>query len=243
MNYKEIESQIKATSQEIINKKLGVVKSEHIKKRFIDEEKVFDVKKVREEITKSPLIIKENIKNATNIENIISEKISSFVTPKIRKVDKYIINERNIYREIKETPKSYFDNINERIEERVLLNRQHNVSEENVRRDIQRSTVIYKTPISLKEIEDKIESVDKKSAKTPPLSGYQRYKTQESQPINMPRELRTEPQSKVKTLQEKDVMRMIESYMSRIDIDTISDTIMDRVEEEMLSQRRRSGLI
>lgn len=242
INRKYIQFNVKQTLSEIVNKNLQPLKTKHIKKFFTDQNKILDVKHITENLELPPLIVRENIKNIGDIENIITRKLSSTPTPKINSLDRYTFGQKNIYREIQDIPRTYFNNITDNLQEKILLQRHHNISPENIYRDIQRSSVIYKNPISLKELEDKIDksSVEKKPPQKVPVK---RPNIQREQIPQVQRPFPVETQPKGKMLQEKDVIRMIESYMQGLDIDTISDVVMDRVEEEILSQKRRSGLV
>ncbi len=242
VNYKDIEFDVRETLSEIVDKNLQTIQTKSVKKFFTDQKKISNIKNINESLELPPLILRENIKNIGDIENIITRKLSFVSPPKISSLDRYTFNEKNIYREIQDIPRTYFNNITDNFEEKVLLQRQHNISPENIYRDIQRSSVIYKNPVSLKELQDKIDksSVEKKST---PKMPDKRSNIQKEQIPQLQRPFPAQTQPKGKMLQEKDVIRMIESYMRGLDVDTISDVVMNRVEEEILSQKRRSGIV
>lgn len=242
INQSDIDLLIKTTSQEIINKALTTKQIKHVKKSLIDEKVLSSVKNKSEQLFKSPLISRERIRNVKVIKNDIYEKFSSVLSPKIRELSKTLVQEKTLYREIEEAQRSYFNNLGENIEERILLNRQKVSSLENVYREIQRDEVVYKKPIDIKKITEKEEEQAKESE--PSKSRRQPHKQQNAEQ----RHYEPPPRKEVVTQREKgltrdDVMRMIQAYMGDLDVDEMSDRIIERVEEEMLSQRRRSGII
>ncbi len=244
INQSDIDLLIRTTSQDIINKVLTTKQVKHVKKSFIDEKVLSQVKNKSEKLFKTPLISRERIKNVKIIKNDIYEKFSSILSPKIREFKKTLVKEKTLYREIEESQRLYFNNLGENIEERVLLNRQKVSSLENVYRKVQRNEVIYKKPIDLiKKIKEESDASPKKEQK-PVKSQVRTYKEPHAEPkFHEPPIKKEVVASRKRGLTREDVMRMIQSYMGDFDVDEMSDRIMERVEEEMLSQRRRSGII
>lgn len=240
VNYEEIESKVKTVSENVWNKTLESVKPSRIKKSILNENKIINITDKYAKVVKGPLIIKENVNNTDVIGKIISKKIISLSSPDIRRVQTHQINEKNSYREVNQIRKSYFNDIQENMQERILLNRNNVLSQENTYRNVERDSIIYKTPISLKDISKQV--VNEKEEKQGDANVF--AKKERKKPIrNTVVNNYVESQSKEKPLREEDVVKMIKSYMGKIDIGTISDVVLKRVENEMETQRRRRGII
>ncbi len=242
INRNEIDLLIKMASQDIINRTVSAPKISHIKKSVINEKIISDIKNQSERLMESPLIIKEKIRNTEKIENNIYKKVSSFLPARIRELNKTLIKEKSLYREAENSQRLYFNNLRENIEERILLNRQKIASVENVHREIERDEVIYKKPISLEKIGEKLWEENREQQKLYESPSFGK-RTKSTSKNYVPETRKEAIQTKEKGLTKDEVMKMIQSYMGDIDFDLMSDKIMERVEEEMLSQRRRSGII
>lgn len=239
---KIVESKIRQISEDIISRTLNIIDPERIRRTIIDEDKISNILHYEEKKVKSTFTIRDTLKDTNDISKNISRKLWVSLSPDIRGSKTKKIIEKNIYREIRENKKLYFNDIQESIGEKVLLKDRNIVSENIVEKKDSNKFIIYKAPININRMKER-DRPDSINSKTIYKDDIPEVKEERSQPRAKFNKFSTQADKTPKILKEDDVIKIIDSYIGDIDIDSISDIVMERVEEEMESQKRRSGII
>lgn len=238
--YTNLSNKFRKTITGEIEQIAKAVKSRRIMRSVIDENVLGNLIKKSLKIYKKPNIVDEKLKNILEIDNFTFKRKFLSLPDIVNKSTEELINQKNLYRQVEETEKSYFNNLQESLREKILLNRKKISNIENFYREIEREKVVHKNPISMEVIREKLGGKAEKQQKVTTRKEIEK----KSPPIyNYTRPGITVERDKETGLSKKEILDLIKSNMVRIDIDSISEKVLEKVEDEMLSKRRRSGLI
>ena len=256
-NVQEIENIIQkdvfVTAEKIINEKLNLItKKSKRTMTEINKLKPLDVitKGISEKATIwdsediykfTPLHIKESIKSDQDIENVISRNILNVLSPKIMRSKSFSVKQKNIYKNIVQNQRDRYIEKIHKIKKELLIDEPGILERENEYRSIDKSHMTVKESelkAVAKAMEKKVQP-KKEQLKEPKIEmkkvvqddkGYEIY--------GKPSKGKAE-----KILSKGDVKGIVESYLRGINVESISNTVIGRVEQRIARDRKRYGVM
>lgn len=199
-------------------------------------------KYIEKVFTKTSAPIKDNISKTQDANRLITRRTLNILSPEITRINSTDIIERDIYRDINYNKRSYYNDMTENIGRSFIVREPEVIERENRNLNVVKSEMIYKTPIlKLDEIEE-----IKKIKDEPKKKDARREKQYEDINIKT-KDVVKNPYAKAmdkqKALNERDIKRIVEGYMSSVNIESISRVVINRVEEKIRLDRMRNGMI
>lgn len=187
-----------------------------------------------------PIHVKENILDERIKENVVTHDISKFLPDRILRNRKFKIHKKDIYKNI---TKQHIDKYVEKsydLQKEYFVNRQDNIDRQVQHDHIDQGYMVYKQEIHYPEESGLGEDVKKRDATSSNREGRitMRKKAEKKPAVDVKK---IEKDIMSKTMSKKDIMDLVESYMKDIDVETISRSVMDRMDERVKFDRQRSG--
>lgn len=240
---KTLQTKIKESVSEKLTKTLNIVTPQIVKQKFIEKLGLISTKKLAKDVIKPTKILEEIIKNKSRKSKFISEKTSITLPPRIKKLKSIQVEHEDLHRKIQETEKIYFNNLEESSGKQLSTTEKVTLYKESSTPRDSASSMVYKIPLNIKKIYDKIQKKETKSTKSSqgakPDAKFQKapYTAQPQQATDV------HGGKMPKILKEEDVLKIISSYLQDLNLSTLSDKVMERVEKELEIQKRMSGII
>ncbi len=186
-----------------------------------------------------PIHIKENFLNEDTIENIFSKNIVNVLSPKFMRSKSFKLHKKNIHKDLienrieKYAEKSYDLKKEYRINERELLSKglQYN--------HIHQNYMIYKELENYEKNEKHAEKIKNSTQNEKEPDIVMQEKSSQPEIIDTKA---IEKSIMDKTLNKKDVVALIESYISDINVENISRNVIGKVERKLMMDKRRNGI-
>lgn len=188
-----------------------------------------------------PTHVKENILEPKIKENVIAHDVTRFLPDRIFRNRKFKVDTKDIYRNIK---KQHIDKYIEKsydLQKEYLINRHDNTDRQIQHNHIDEKYMIYKEDTRYPKEPEHGQGVQ--TADVIPEKSEGKIGIKEKvipKPIIDTKKI--EKSIMAKTLSKNDVISLIESYMKGIDIDSISKSVIEKVDEKMRFDRQRSGI-
>lgn len=235
------EKQVKEKISKVLNKEiLNVVKRE-IKPSVVTEYntitgqpevRAFDLYKY------SPVYRREKIFEKGEFKSAVLKNITRVLSPYIVRNKEIKVNTENIYRDYKKNfVDRYVENFYDTKKE-YLSDSKYGIDKKSFYNHFENDYMVYKE----KYVPESNVRKDKIQRK-PDLKHTQRV-DKSDRSIDKPITIDTKSIEKnilAKTLSKKDVMNMIQSCMENINVDSISNEVVGRVERKLMMDRRRRG--
>ena len=187
-----------------------------------------------------PVYAKENILNETDVEEIISRNNIKVLNPKIIKENITKTRIKNVYRDFaKNKIHKYLENTYDTRKD-YLINKITTDIDQNQFRHFDENYMVYKEN---KIQSEKVKEKPKKEIryKTKKVGNYSKASQSNPEPINI--DTRSiEKNILSKTMSKKDIIDLIESRSNSIDIEAISNEIIEKISLNMEIDRRRNGI-
>ena len=187
-----------------------------------------------------PVYAKENILNETDVEEIISRNNIKVLNPKIIKENITKTRIKNVYRDFaKNKIHKYLENTYDTRKD-YLINKITTDIDQNQFRHFDENYMVYKEN---KIQSEKVKEKPKKEIryKTKKVGNYSKASQSSPEPINI--DTRSiEKNILSKTMCKKDIIDLIESRSNSIDIEAISNEIIEKISLNMEIDRRRNGI-
>ena len=187
-----------------------------------------------------PVYAKENILNETDVEEIISRNNIKVLNPKIIKENITKTRIKNVYRDFaKNKIHKYLENTYDTRKD-YLINKITTDIDQNQFRHFDENYMVYKEN---KIQSEKVKEKPKKEIryKTKKVGNYSKASQSSPEPINI--DTRSiEKNILSKTMSKKDIIDLIESRSNSIDIEAISNEIIEKISLNMEIDRRRNGI-
>lgn len=187
-----------------------------------------------------PVYAKENILNETDVEEIISRNNIKVLNPKIIKENITKTRIKNVYRDFaKNKIHKYLENTYDTRKD-YLINKITTDIDKNQFRHFDENYMVYKEN---KIQSEKVKEKPKKEIryKTKKVGNYSKASQSSPEPINI--DTRSiEKNILSKTMSKKDIIDLIESRSNSIDIEAISNEIIEKISLNMEIDRRRNGI-
>lgn len=186
-----------------------------------------------------PVHIKEKILSENEIENIFSKNIIKVLSPQIIKSRNLKLYEKNIYKDFTQkhihryTEKSYD------LKKEYLINERGTLGRESQYNHISEDYMIYKE-IEANQKGQGFAAGSKKSPQTEPEPDIV-IKEKETPPKIVDTKA-IEKNIMAQTLNKKDIVALIKSYMNGIDVESISQNVIGKVERKLAMDKRRNGI-
>lgn len=195
--------------------------------------------KYRESIViDNPLTVLENINKVYNIDKIISRKKVNVLPPEILQYKTSNINENNIYREVSENQLLHYNQMIEDVGRKFIVRDNETLNVDNILDTLHREDIVYKEPIKIRQDESILKPENEKKI-------VKQIEEKIAPVIKQVKEdsAKTTKRNDEKGITKKDVEKLIKSYISNINVDTISRIVINEVEGRMRLDRRRKGII
>ncbi len=222
----------KRITRKIFDKFLPFAKNDEVlKSKTFSHENIYKL---------TPKYIYDDVLDEEKIENIISKNIINVLSPQLIKNKKIKTNIKNIHKNsMKYVVDKYIKQAYDLQKEYLVHNNE--VSEQNLNYEhMYRDYLIHKE----KEKYDLPKKEDKKPEYREKTKELEPDVVIENKPQNIPT-IDTQAIEKniiAKTLKKSDVFSLIQSYMSNVGVESISDKVIDKIEREMLIERQRNGI-
>ncbi len=256
-NIQEIENTIQKdvfiTAEKIINEKLNMV-TKKSKRTVTDVNKLKPLDAITktlsekatvwdsEDVYKFTLLhVKEIIESEQDIENIVSRNILNVLSPKIMRSKSFSVKQKNIYKDIvRDKRDKYIEKVH-KIKKELLIDEPGILEKENEYRNIDKSYMTIKESefkAVAKAIESNASSIKGKQ-KEPDIEIKKIVQDEKaSGPFGQMSKGKIE-----KALSKGDVKSIVESYLRDINVDSISNTVIGRVEQRIERDRKRYGIM
>ena len=239
INENVLNNKVKEVSESIIEN-LSIVNE--VKDKVKVAQKVYNIieKKYSEDIGYFvPPVLKKNITNVYNVDKFIPSKKINLLSPEVIRDERTVVQENNIYNNTVENQRVYYNDMVEDVGRERIVRDNRVVNIDNFHEKLGKQDIVYKKPIKLPEIEnnkkESSNSDNRKNIREVP-------KTIENR--NVPFEFGTkDKKNKEPGITKKEVEKIVQSYISNIKFDNISKMILNKVENKMRMDRRRSGIV
>lgn len=196
-------------------------------------------KRYRENLfVEQPNKILEKIEKLYNVNKVVNQKKVNVLPPTILQHRRTRVNENTIYREVEENQLSYHTQEVEDIAKATLINDNESLNLSNITEMVYKKDPVYN---EIKKVEQKQQEAKKEDeerivkrieSKIAPI--LRKAQKAEPQVSNVKQE---------KGLTTKEVENLIQSYISDINVSTISKIVINEVQQKMSLDRRRRGIM
>lgn len=252
---KEIKRNINVLKEKDIKEKLKFISEKGTKKiiyqeekpRFIHSTQFADLKDKAlniENIVKNiPIYQKKEETVKKTFENIIKRNIKRILSPKTIIKSSVVTDKKDIYKNI------FTGNVNKYIDRKEFTHKNIFTNLQQVEKEIPLYTpapsddyMIYKEEL----IPGRKTAEESKTSETPSkvIDKFEKninLKAEKPQ-INEIDEKQIERNIMAKTLKKSEVKKMIQDYMSGVNVDSISRRVIERVEDKLVMERQRNGI-
>ncbi|BED93042.1 MAG: hypothetical protein RsTaC01_0985 [Candidatus Paraimprobicoccus trichonymphae] len=193
------------------------------------------------------LTLKNNIQKIKKAKNFVSKRKTKFFSSKILASRIFRTENKNLYRDIIQNKLFYYNDSAENVNNNNLVKETYLFNNKNFYRNLEYKKMAHKDPIPLKKIInseiEKSKKVKTKKEKDPDIKFIKKVI---DSPKNMNNKFLYPNNSKLKFkekhLSEDDVKDIIRSYMSDLNIENISQIILDKVDQKMRLDKKRKGI-
>lgn len=188
-----------------------------------------------------PTHVRENILEEKREENVIAHDAERFLPDRILRNRKIKLDTKDIYKNI---TKRHIDKYIEKsydLQKEYFVHRQDNLEKQIQHDHIDQDYMIYKEDIHYpKKAEHGGESEQQEYSKSLSKTKVKTESKAEQKPVIDVKKI--EKKIMANTMSKKDIVDLIESYMQGIDVNSISQSVLDRVDEKMRFDRQRNGI-
>ncbi len=238
---KEIHNKFKILSYK---EKLNILKSSGIEP-VVD---TLDYKKDNQEFLNKrdiykfmPIHVKESIFGEDKEEAVLEHDITRFLPDKVFRKRTFKLNTKDIYRNIK---KQHIDKYIEKsynLQKEYLVNKNDDIDKYTEHQHLDQQYMIYKEDVHYPQKGNDVGTDEIKFGQ--PKKDKGKVKIEKKEPtIPIIDTRKIEKSIMEKTMSKKDIMQLIESYMGGINIDSISQSVIEKVDEKMKFDRQRNGI-
>ena len=188
-----------------------------------------------------PVHVKENIFGENISEKILEHDITHFLPDKVFRNEISTINTKDIYKNItkkhidKYTKKSYD------LQKEYFINEKNNIDRQIDHTHIGQNYMVYKEDVHYEQKSGGVQNTGTNKVK--PIKNKEKIRIEKKEPIEKVLDTKKiEKNIMEKTMSKKDIVSLIESYMQSINIDSISQSVIEKVDEKMQFDRQRNGM-
>lgn len=188
-----------------------------------------------------PIHARRNILEEKREKNVVVHDVEKFLPNRIFRNRKFKLDTKDIYRNI---TKRHIDKYIEKsydLHKDYFVHREDNIDRQIAHDHIDQNYMVYKEEVHYPKETDKVKKSEKKKLSS--FKGSGRVKSEnkvEKKPVIDVKKIEKNIMSN--TMSKKDIVDLIESYMKSIDVNSISQLVMDRVDEKLKFDGQRNGI-
>jgi len=250
---KEITRNIDVLKEKDIQEKLKLISEKGITKTIYQEKPKFIYSTQFSDLKDKTLSIENIVKNIPvyekkqefikkTFENIIKRNITRMFSPKTMLKSTFVTDKKDIYKNV------FTGSINKYIGKEEFIHKNIFTNLQQVEKEVPLYTpipdndyMIYKEELIPEKETTKGEKVSEPQQKTIDKFEKDINLKPEKPKINEINEKQIEKNIMAKTLKKSEVKKMIQEYMSGVNLDSISREVIERVEDKFMMSRQRNG--